>query len=141
MILGLSTATILLGAIAIAYFLVYLPFTLVAYNRYALGHNPSAPRTLFDQLPPYAQRAAWAHQNSVETFAPFAVAALMAYLTQPANLGLVAGSAIAFVVARLLYSIFYITDVPLARSLMFGIGSISTATLLILSLLEVSFIG
>lgn len=137
MILGLSTTTILLGAIVIAYALVYVPFTLVAYNRYALGHDVSAPRTMFDQLPLYAQRAAWAHQNSIETFAPFAVAALMAYLTQPANLELATGSAIAFVAARFLYSIFYITDIPLARSLMFGVGSISTIILFVLSVLQV----
>ncbi|NJK38856.1 MAG: MAPEG family protein [Oscillatoriales cyanobacterium RM2_1_1] len=138
--LGLSTATILVGAIALATVLIYVPFTLVAYNRFALGYDLSAPRSMFDKLPPYAQRAMWAHQNALETFAPFVAAAILAYLIQPENSAWVVGSAVAFVVARLLYSIFYIADLPLLRSLMFGIGSISTGTLLILSLLSVASI-
>ncbi|MHC5727919.1 MAG: MAPEG family protein, partial [Nostoc sp.] len=48
------------------------------------------------------------------------------------------GSAIAFVVARLLYSIFYILNIPLLRSLMFGIGIISSATLIFLSIIQAS---
>ncbi|MGF1493046.1 MAG: MAPEG family protein [Microcoleaceae cyanobacterium] len=137
MILGLSTPVILLGAIAIAFLLIYLPFLAVAYNRFSLGYNMNAPRTMFDRFPPYAQRAGWAHQNSIETFAPFATAVLIAYLTQPSS-SLAAYCAIAFVIARGFYSVFYIADVPLGRSLMFGIGTISTITLYLSSILTVA---
>jgi len=33
---------------------------------------------MFDKLPPYAQRATWAHQNSFEAFIMILAAALMA---------------------------------------------------------------
>jgi uncharacterized MAPEG superfamily protein len=65
----------------------------------------------------------------------FAAAALMAYVTGQ-NSSLAAGAAIAFVIARLLYSVFYIFNIPLARSLMFAISSLSSGTLFVLSLLS-----
>jgi len=61
---------------------------------------------MFDKLPPYAQRANWAHQNSLEAFMIFAAAALMAYVTG-INSPVAVGAAIAFVVVRTLYSFFY----------------------------------
>ena len=135
--LELSPSTLLLDAIAIAAALIYLPFLVVAYGRLQMGYDMSAPRAMFDKLPPFAQRATWAHQNSFETFIVFAAAAITAYITGQDS-PLVAGSAIAFVVARLFYSIFYILDVPLLRSLMFAVGSTSTAILFVLSLLSVN---
>ena len=69
----------------------------------------AAPRAMFDKLPPYAQRATWAHQNSFENFMVFSAAALMAYVTG-VNSQTSLFAAIAFVVARLLYSIFYIAS-------------------------------
>jgi uncharacterized MAPEG superfamily protein len=137
MLFGLSTSAILLDAIALAAALIYLPFLVVGFARAQMGYDTQAPRAMFDQLPPYAQRATWAHQNAFETFMPFTAAALMAYVTGQTS-ELVAGSAIAFVVARLFYPIFYILNVPLARSLMFGIGSLSTVILLTVSLLSVN---
>ena len=127
--------TIFLYCIAAAAVLIYLPFLVVAYARVRVGYDISAPRAIFDKLPPYAQRATWAHQNSFEAFMLFATAALMAYVTG-VNSSVATQSAIAFVVARLLYSIFYIVNIPLARSLMFGIGSLSCGTLIVLSILQ-----
>jgi uncharacterized MAPEG superfamily protein len=127
---------ILLYAIATAVVLIYMPFLLVAYARLQIGKEAlSTPRAVFDKLPPYAQRATWAHQNSFETFMVFAVGALMAYVTG-VNSQLAAIAAVAFVVARFLYSVFYILNVPLLRSLMFGIGTFSSATLIILSIIQ-----
>ena len=131
----LPVSAILLDCIAAAAVLIYVPFMVVGYARARIGYDRAAPRAMFDKLPPYAQRANWAHQNSFETFISFAAAALMAYVTSQ-NSSLAAGAAIAFVVARLLYSVFYILNVPLARSLMFGIGTLSTWTLIVLSLLS-----
>lgn len=135
--LELSPSAILLDAIAMAVVLIYVPFLVVAYGRLQMGYDMSAPRAMFDKLPPFAQRATWAHQNSFETFIVFAAAALTAYITGQDS-QLAAGSAIAFVIARLFYSIFYILDVPLLRSLMFAVGSTCSAILLILSLLSVN---
>lgn len=128
-------SAIFLYCIAAAALLVYLPFLVVAYARLRVGYDMAAPRAMFDKLPPYAQRATWAHQNSLEAFMIFAAAALMAYVTAQ-NSSIAVGAAIAFVVARLLYSVFYILNVPLARSLMFGIGTVCSGTLIVLSLLQ-----
>ncbi|MBD1903309.1 MAPEG family protein [Trichocoleus sp. DQ-A3] len=126
---------ILLDCIAAAAVLIYIPFLVVGYARVTVGYDTAAPRAMFDKLPPYGQRATWAHQNSFEAFMIFAAAALMAYVTG-VDSPLAAIAAIAFVVARSLYSVFYILNVPIARSLMFGIGTLSSSTLFALSLLS-----
>ena len=129
----LPASTVFLYCIAAAAILVYLPFLVVAYARLRVGYDMAAPRTMFDKLPPYAQRATWAHQNSWEAFMIFTAAALMAYVTAQ-NSSVAVGAAIAFVVARLLYSVFYILNVPLGRSLMFAIGTLCSGTLIVLSI-------
>lgn len=141
MILGLPTSAILLDSIAVAAALIYAPFLVVAYGRLQIGYEALAtPRAIFDQLPPIAQRATWAHQNAFETFPAFAAAALTAYVTNQ-NSEWAGWCAIAFVVARSLYPVFYILNVPLGRSLMFGIGTLSTVILFALSLLSVNSIN
>jgi uncharacterized MAPEG superfamily protein len=126
--------TIFLYSIAAAAVLIYLPFLVVGYARIRVGYDQSAPRAMFDKLPPYAQRATWAHQNSFEGFMIFAAAALMAYVTG-VNSPIAVIAASAFVAARLLYSIFYILNIPLLRSLMFAVGSLSWGTLMYLSII------
>jgi len=135
--MNLHDSAILLYCIAAAAVLIYLPFLVVGYARMSVGYDTRAPRAMFDKLPAYAQRATWAHQNSFETFMIFAAAALMAYVTGQ-NSSLATGAAIAFVIARSLYSVFYILNIPVGRSLMFGIGSLSTTILFVLSLLSAS---
>jgi uncharacterized MAPEG superfamily protein len=130
-------SAILLYCIAGAAVLIYVPFLVVGYARLQTGYDISAPRAMLDKLPPYGQRATWAHQNAFEAFMIFSAAALMAYVTGQ-NSSLAVGAAIAFVVARLLHSVFYILNIPLARSLMFAIGSLCIATLFVLSLLSVN---
>ena len=133
--MNLQDSAILLYCIAAAAVLIYLPFLVVAYGRVSIGYDISAPRAMFDKLPDYAKRATWAHQNTFEAFTIFAPAALMAYVTGQ-NSSLAIGVAIAFIIARFLYSLFYIFNIPLARSLMFAIGSVCSATLFVLSILS-----
>lgn len=128
----------LIYSIAIAAVLVYAPFLLVALGRLQVGYDMAAPRAMFDKLPAYAQRATWAHQNSFESFGLFAAAALMAYVTQ-VNSPLAVTAAIVYLVARSLYSAFYILSVPLLRSLAFAVGSLCIGSLMVLSILQVSF--
>jgi len=59
--------SVFLYCIAAAAVLIYLPFG-CGLCPYARGVDLAAPRTMFDKLPPYAQRANWAHQNSLEAF-------------------------------------------------------------------------
>lgn len=133
----LSTHQILLASIAIAALLVYVPFAWVAYGRVQLGMEALAtPRAMTEKLPGYAQRATWAHQNAFEAFILFAAAALMAYVTN-AEGAWVTGAAVAHVVARLLYPLFYIANIPVGRSLMFAIGSLGTTILIVSSLRQV----
>jgi uncharacterized MAPEG superfamily protein len=134
--MNLSVSAILLYSVVAAAISVYLPFLLVGYARAKVGYDKSAPRTMFDKLPDYAKRATWAHQNGFETFMIYSAAALMAYVTGVSS-PWAANCAIAFVIVRLLFSLFYITNIPIARSLMFGIGSLCTYTLFGLSLFKV----
>ena len=132
---NLSMHTLLLGAIAIEAFLVYLPFLAVGYARVANDYDMGAPRAMFDKFPDWAKRATWAHQNSWEAFAIFTAAALMAYVS-----GLDTDTArvqvIAHVVARLLFSVFYIANIPLLRSMMFAVGSVAAFSLMFASVTQ-----
>jgi uncharacterized MAPEG superfamily protein len=130
---NLSTSTILLGSIAVAAALVYFPYLLVVFTRFQVGFDPGAPRATFDTLPDYGKRATWAHQNSWEAFMLYSAAALMAYGTHQDS-ATVVNCAIGFTVARLFYSIFYIINIPIARSLMFGVGSVAIYTLMAMSI-------
>ena len=130
-----SPDAVYLYSIVGAAVLIYLPFLVVGYARMQIGYDIRAPRAMFDKLPAYGQRATWAHQNSLEAFPIFAAAALMAYVTGVDSF-LAEGAAIAFLGVRILYSIFYIADIPLARSLMFGIGSLCSFTLFGLSIVN-----
>ena len=128
---------ILLYSIVGAVILAYVPFLVVGWGRWQIGYDQAAPRAMFDKLPPYAQRATWAHHNSFEALTIYGLAALMAYSTG-VDSDWARIAAIAFVVARLLYSVFYILNIPLGRSLMFAIGSLAAWTLFGLSILQVS---
>ncbi|MFM6000200.1 MAG: MAPEG family protein [Dolichospermum sp.] len=132
----LPVPAIFLASIVVAAILIYVPYLLVAFARVQIGYDLSAPRAMFDKLPPYAQRATWAHENSFEGFMVFAAAALMAYVTG-VNSPQGENAAIIFIIARLLYSIFYIANIPLLRSLMFGVASFSSGTLFYLSLMQI----
>ena len=135
--MSLAVSVILIYSIVAAAVLIYVPFLVVGYARARVGYDISAPRAMFDKLPAYAQRATWAHENSLEVFMIFAAAALTAYVTGvDTPLGRVA--AIAFVIARFFYSVFYILNVPILRSLMFGIGSLGTLTLFVLSMMKIT---
>ncbi|MDY6786255.1 MAG: MAPEG family protein [Cyanobacteriota bacterium] len=135
--MNLANSSILLYSLVGAVILVYFPFGLVGLARVRAGYDIAAPRAMFDKLPPYAQRATWAHQNSFEALIVYAIAALMAYITG-VDSPWVGGAALGFLGARLLYSVFYIANIPLARSLMFAIGSTCSTILFVLSLLTLN---
>lgn len=122
-----SSANVLLCSIVAAAALIYFPYLAVAVGRFQVGYEMGAPRGMFDKLPEYAQRATWAHQNSWESFALYAPAALMAFTVGiPAEQ--VLSSVVIYLATRVTYSLFYILNVPILRSLSwaFSIGSIVT---------------
>ena len=123
---------LLLCCLPVAAVLIYVPFVVVALARIKAGYTASAPRALFDQLPAYGQRATWAHENSFEAFTLFAPAVLAAYVTgQDSTLAI--GAALAHLMGRALYSLFYILDLPLLRSPMYAIAALGTFTLFALA--------
>ncbi|MEL6929376.1 MAG: MAPEG family protein [Cyanobacteria bacterium J06600_6] len=134
--MNLPVDLILLGSIFGAVILTYAPFLVVGWGRLQAGYDQSAPRAMIDKLPAYAQRATWAHQNSFEALSIYGLFALMAYATGVES-DWARIAAIAFLAARLLYSVFYIANIPLLRSMMFAIGSLSGWTLFGLSILRV----
>ncbi|MFN4066271.1 MAG: MAPEG family protein [Thermosynechococcus sp.] len=119
---------LLAASLLTAALLIYFPYIFVVVGRLQAGFDMAAPRALFEKLPPFAQRAVWAHENSFETFMPFAAAVLLT-LFVGVNNSTVAIASLSFVVARFLYSICYIANFPLGRSLMFGVGTAATLTL------------
>lgn len=135
----LSAPNILLYSLPVAAFLIYVPYMLVAAERVKLAQSMdnsmevfARPRFYADKLPDYAKRANWAHQNSIESFILYSPAAVIAYITgQDGTSALLA--VVAYIVARLLFSVFYILNVAPLRSLMFGIGSISIFNLYLMS--------
>ena len=148
MLFNLPLQAIPLFSIAAAILLVYLPMGVVGYARARVGYDPHAPRAMFDRLPPYGQRATWAHANGFEALDTFAPSALIAYVTGPHPdpwlFGLSGDEGVAllcgvFLLARLLYNFFYIGDIPIGRSLSFLVGSLATLGLLLIGLLP--FLG
>jgi uncharacterized MAPEG superfamily protein len=127
--LNLPPQQVILYGIAIAAALIYLPYFAVAYARFKIGIDFNAPRAMFDKLPDYAKRATWAHQNSFEVFSLFVAAALMVYAAGKGS-EYTTLLVLAFVGSRLLYSIFYIANLPPLRSLMWAISMFCIANLM-----------
>ncbi|MBE9028864.1 MAPEG family protein [filamentous cyanobacterium LEGE 11480] len=124
-----SNSAILLTSIAAAAALVYAPFMVVGFARMSTGYDMNAPRAMFDGLPDWGKRATWAHQNSWESFLLYAAAALMAFVSGT-SADSVRWAVLAYLVARLLFSVFYIANIAPLRSLMFAVGSVSIFTLM-----------
>ena len=127
--LSYPPSQVLLYGLAIAAGLVYFPYIFVAFARVTNDYDMSAPRAMFDRLPEYAKRASWAHQNSFEVFMLFSASALMVYVSgnssEYTNL-LVIG----FLGSRVLYSVGYIADIPILRSLMWAGSMTAIASLM-----------
>ena len=124
-----SNSAILLMSIAAAAALVYAPFMAVGFARMSAGYDMNAPRAMFDRLPDWGKRATWAHQNSWESFLLYTAAALMAYVSG-ADSEAIRWAVVAYLVARLFFSVFYIANVAPLRSMMFAVGSVAIFTLM-----------
>lgn len=98
------------------------------------GYDNRNPRQQQARLTGFGARALAAHQNMIEAFPIFAAGLLLA---------LVAGVqgqwveilSIAFVAARVAYSIFYWIDIHMLRSLSWGVGFGASIGLMVLPLL------
>ncbi|MEL7521003.1 MAG: MAPEG family protein [Cyanobacteria bacterium P01_A01_bin.116] len=123
-----SPKNLLLCSIVAGAALIYLPYFAVAAGRFQVGYEMGAPRGMFDKLPDYAKRATWAHQNSWESFALYAPAALMTFVVGlPAEQVLV--TVLIYLASRVTYSLFYILNVAPLRSLSWAFSMTSIFSL------------
>ncbi len=81
----------------------------------------AAPRAMFERLPAWGKRAAWAHQNCFEAFTLHAPAALLCLLAAPAS-PVVAAAAWLHPALRLAYIGAYVGNVPPLRGLCWAGG-------------------
>lgn len=97
----------------------YLPLLWTGVAKFSGGGFPPEknrnPREFMETLGGFRKRAYWAQMNGFEAFPPFAAAVIIAHLTQAPQAS-IDGLAIAFIVLRLLYGMFYLTDKAGLRS-------------------------
>jgi len=121
--------------VGIAFLLLYLTKipVAVAMRREGRGYDNRLPREQQARLPGWGKRALGSHQNAFEAFAPFAAAVLVAH-AGGADPVWSARFAIAFVAARILYTLCYLADLPNLRSSIWMLGTLSTGALLYLGI-------
>ena len=93
----------------------------LAMNREKGGYDNRNPRAQQARLSGYGARALAAHQNMVEAFPLFA-AGLLAALWAGADGAWLHGLALAFLIARVAYTLLYLADRALLRSLVWSVG-------------------
>ena len=113
--------------VGIAFLLVYLPKIplSVAMAKSPEGYDNRHPRDQQAKLEGWGRRAAAAHANGFESFAPFAAAVLVAHVAK-ADVGTCSMLAVAHVVARAIYPIVYIADIHALRSAVWFAGFLAT---------------
>lgn len=102
-------------------FIAYLlPLACSAYAKKIAGfdfrRDNGNPRIFLEKTEGAAARANAAQQNGFETFAPFAAAVIVAHATGNAGQSTINLWAVLFVLFRLAYVFFYITDIARLRS-------------------------
>jgi len=121
--------------IAVAYLLVYIPHFVAGSQRFKMpeGFDNNHPRDQTARLAGWAKRASAAHMNGHETFSPFAIAVVVAWVGHASEhtIGMLA---IAFVVLRTLYIAAYIGDKAFIRSALWTCSLLVTFTLFLLPL-------
>lgn len=94
--------------------LLHVPFTLGA--KWSKRFDNARPRDYMQQLTGWRQRANWTQQNSFEAFPFFAAAVLVAHVVAGPSAA-ADKLAIAFIVLRIAYGVFYLADKATLRSL------------------------
>lgn len=107
--------TVALYCVFIAAILPYVVVQYAKYSREYIREGNRAPRRFAEGLSGAKQRAYWAHQNGFEAFPAFAAVVIIAHMVGRAGPAIDA-LAVAFIVARVLYSLFYIFDWATPRS-------------------------
>ncbi|AEF22451.1 MAPEG family protein [Pseudomonas fulva] len=101
-----------------------------AMNQEGGSYDNHHPRAQQARLTGFGARALAAHQNSFEAFPLFAVAVLMAHVTQSSG-WLVDWLAVIFVITRVLYLVFYWADLHWQRSVVWMVGMVCTLLIML----------
>ncbi|MDP7593921.1 MAG: MAPEG family protein [Litorilituus sp.] len=122
--------TTLLLCLFIAALLPYLAKIPVAYAMNQLGgYDNFHPREQQSKLTGLGARALAAHQNAFESFIIFAPAVLLAIALNNTS-ELIIQLAIAHVCARVLYNILYLLNIDKLRTLVWGVATVSSFTII-----------
>jgi uncharacterized MAPEG superfamily protein len=114
--------TVALWCILIAIFLPYICTVIAkASGGFRLSDNHD-PRDFLESLNGLARRAQAAQLNSFEVTPAFAAAVIVAHLVGTAELVTINVLSVLFITSRLLYIIFYLTDLAILRSLAWFVG-------------------
>lgn len=98
-----------------------LPYWPTVVSKWRRDYSNAAPRAGVDQLRPRNQRAYWAQLNAFEAFPLFAAGVIIAHLARADQMW-IDGLALAFVGFRITYTLAYIYDKPMLRSLLWSGG-------------------
>ena len=108
-----------------------LPTVIATYAKAGSGRNNHHPRDVVDSLPAPRRRAYAAHLNAFESF-PFFAAAVIIATTLGAPVHTVNVLAGVYIVLRIAHAIFYIRDIPGARSAVFTIALLVNIAIFVL---------
>jgi uncharacterized MAPEG superfamily protein len=118
--------TILIWCLFAATLLPYLAKAPVAIAMSKLGgYDNNHPRAQQTQLTGFGARALAAHQNAFESLIIFIPAVLLAIATNTITDSITV-LAITHVIARVAYNIFYLLNIGLIRSIVWGIATVSS---------------
>jgi len=98
-----------------------LPYWPTVASKWRRTYANAAPRAGVEQLPPRQQRAYWAQLNAFEAFPLFAAAVIIAHLAGGRQ-GTIDMLAVAFIGFRIIYTLAYLYDRPMLRSLVWSAG-------------------
>jgi len=93
------------------------------------GYNNNMPREQAASLEGEGKRALAIHLNQIESFPLFAVGVLVATLVA-SNVEAIDYLALAYVASRIIYIPLYLKDIATMRSLVWGVGYISSLALM-----------
>ncbi|MBA6326860.1 MAPEG family protein [Colwellia sp. MB02u-6] len=121
--------TTLIICLFIATLLPFIAKIPVAIAMNKMGGYNNHPRDQQAKLTGFGARAFAAHQNAFESLLIFSPAVLLAIATQ--NTGVfIEQLAITHIVARVLYNIAYLMNIGVIRSLIWGVGIMSSFTII-----------
>jgi uncharacterized MAPEG superfamily protein len=122
--------TILIWCLFAATLLPYLAKAPVAIAMNKLGgYDNNHPRAQQTQLTGFGARALAAHQNAFESLIIFIPAVLLAIATNTITDSITV-LAITHVIARIAYNILYLLNIGLIRSIVWGIATVSSFTII-----------